>query len=82
MKISAFGGQIFGRVLEKIKSKFLILNKIIGEKIMLYLIVHLLCAIISMVIQKHDSCLGVGFFALFLITGPIGLVAKIVSKII
>ena len=49
---------------------------------MLYLIVHLLCAIISMVIQKHDSCLDVGFFALFLITGPIGLVAKIVSKII
>ena len=49
---------------------------------MLYLIVHLLCAIIAMVIQKHDSCLDFGFFALFLITGPIGLVAKIVSKII
>lgn len=49
---------------------------------MLYLIVHLLCAIIAMVIQKHDSCLDVGFFALFLITGPIGLVAKIVSKIV
>ena len=48
---------------------------------MLYLVFHLLCAIISMIIQKHDSCLGVGFFALFLITGPIGLVAKIVSKI-
>ena len=48
---------------------------------MLYLVFHLLCAIISMVIQKHDSCLGVGFFVLFLITGPIGLVAKIVSKI-
>ena len=49
---------------------------------MLYLIFHLLCAIASIIIQKHDSCLGVGFFALFLITGPIGLVAKIVSKII
>ena len=49
---------------------------------MLYLIVHLLCAIISMIIQKNDSYLDVGFFALFLITGPIGLVAKIVSKII
>lgn len=49
---------------------------------MLYSIVHLLCAIIAMIIQKHDSCLYVGFFALFLITGPIGLAAKIVSKII
>ena len=49
---------------------------------MLYLIFHLLCAIASMIIQKHDSYLDVGFFALFLITGPIGLVAKIVSKII
>lgn len=49
---------------------------------MLYLIFHLLCAIISMIIQKHDSCLDVGFFALFLITGPIGLLAKIVSMII
>ena len=49
---------------------------------MLYLIFHLLCAIISMIIQKHDSGLDVGFFAVFLITGPIGLVAKIVSKII
>ena len=49
---------------------------------MLYLIVHLLCTIASMIIQKHDSYLGVGFFALFLITGPIGLLAKIVSMII
>ena len=49
---------------------------------MLYLIVHLLCAIIAIIIQKHDSCLDVGFFALFLITGPIGLAAKIVSIII
>ena len=49
---------------------------------MLYLIFHLLCAIISMIIQKHDSYLDVGFFAFFLISGPIGLVAKIVSKII
>ena len=49
---------------------------------MLYLMFHLLCAIASMIIQKHDSCLDVCFFALFLITGPIGLVAKIVSKII
>lgn len=49
---------------------------------MLYLIFHLLCAIIAMIVQKHDSCLDVGFFAVFLITGPIGLVAKIVSKII
>ena len=48
---------------------------------MLYLIFHLLCAIIAMIIQKHDSCLDVGFFVLFLITGPIGLLAKIVSKI-
>ena len=48
---------------------------------MLYLMFHLLCAIASMIIQKHDSCLDVGLFALFLITGPIGLVAKIVSKI-
>lgn len=49
---------------------------------MLYLIFHLLCTIIAMIIQKHDSCLDVGFFALYLITGPIGLVAKIVSKIL
>ena len=49
---------------------------------MLYLVFHLLCAIIAMIIQKHDSNLDVGFFALFIITGPIGLVAKIVSKII
>lgn len=49
---------------------------------MLYFIVHLLCATIAIIIQKHDSCLDVGFFAVFLITGPIGLVAKIVSKII
>lgn len=49
---------------------------------MLYLIFHLLCAIITMIVQKHDSSLDVGFFALFLITGPIGLVAKIVSMII
>lgn len=49
---------------------------------MLYLIFHSLCAIIAMIIQKHDSYLDVGFFALFLITGPIGLVAKIVSNII
>ena len=49
---------------------------------MLYLIFHLLCTIIAIIIQKHDSSLDVGFFALFLITGPIGLVAKIVSKII
>ena len=49
---------------------------------MLYLIVHLLCAIIAMIIQKHDSCLDVGFFALFLISDTFGLVAKIVSKII
>ena len=49
---------------------------------MLYLIFHLLCAIIAMVIQKYDSCLDVGFFALFLITGPVGLVAKMVSNIV
>ena len=48
---------------------------------MLYLIFHLLCAIASMIIQKHDSCLDVGFFVLLLITGPIGLAAKIISKI-
>lgn len=49
---------------------------------MLYLMFHLLCAIISLIIQKHDSYLDVGFFALFLISGPFGLLAKIVSKII
>ena len=49
---------------------------------MLYLIFHLLCAIIAIIVQKYDSYLDAGFFALFLITGPIGLVAKIVSKII
>ena len=81
-KISASGGHFFGKVLKKIKSKNLILNKIKGEKNMLYLIFHLLCAIASMIIQKHDSYLDVGFFALFLITGPIGLVAKIVSEIV
>ena len=80
MKISVSGGHFFGRVLEKIKSKNLILNKI-GEKNMLYLIFHLLCAIASMIIQKHDSCLDVGFFVLLLIAGPVGLAAKIVSKI-
>ena len=76
MKISASGGHFFGKVLEKIKGD----NR--RKKIMLYLIFHLLCAITAIIIQKHDSCLDVGFFVLYLITGPIGLVAKIVSKIL
>lgn len=49
----------------------------------MYLLIHLLCAVISILMQNNDSnYLDIGLTIIYVITGPIGLVAKLFTKII
>lgn len=48
-----------------------------------YLVIHLLCAIISILMQNNDSnYMDIGLTVIYIITGPLGLIAKLFSKII
>ncbi|MBQ2205526.1 MAG: hypothetical protein II411_06520 [Lachnospiraceae bacterium] len=49
----------------------------------MYLLIHLLCAVISILMQNNDSnYLDIGLTIIYVITGPFGLVAKLFTKII
>lgn len=48
-----------------------------------YIVLHLACAVVSILIQSNDSnYMDIRFVILYIITGPIGLLAKLLSKII
>jgi len=50
---------------------------------MAYFVIHLSCAIISILIQHNESdYMDIRLLILYIITGPIGLLAKLFTKII
>lgn len=49
---------------------------------MTYLVLHLVCALISILLQMDDSVCGGTLALLYIISGPIGLVTKLLSKIL
>lgn len=49
---------------------------------MIYLAIHLLCAVISILLQMNDGGCEISLASLFILTGPLGLIAKLFSKII
>jgi hypothetical protein len=49
---------------------------------MTYLVLHLVCALIAILLQMDDSCCEGTMALLYIVTGPFGLVAKLLSKIL
>lgn len=49
---------------------------------MTYLILHLVCALISILMQMDDSACSGTLALLYIITGPVGLITKLFTKII
>ena len=54
----------------------------IGDTNMTYLVIHLLSATISILLQMNDGGCEGNLALLYVLTGPLGLVAKLLSKII
>lgn len=49
---------------------------------MTYVLIHLVCSVISILLQMNDGGCEGNLALLFVLTGPVGLVAKLLSKII
>lgn len=47
-----------------------------------YLVIHLISAVISILLQMNDGGCETNLSLLYVLTGPLGLVAKLLSKII
>jgi hypothetical protein len=54
----------------------------IGGINMIYLILHLVCALISILLQMDDSACNGTLALLYIITGPVGLITKLLIKIL
>lgn len=49
---------------------------------MTYVLIHLVCSVISILLQMNDGGCEGNLALLFVLTGSLGLVAKLLSKII
>lgn len=49
---------------------------------MTYIIIHLVCSVISILLQMNDGGCENDLALLYVLTGPLGLIAKLFSKII
>ena len=49
---------------------------------MTYVLIHLVCSVISILLQMNDGGCENNLALLYVLTGPLGLVAKLLSKII
>ena len=49
---------------------------------MTYIIIHLACSVISILLQMNDDGCENNLALLYVLTGPLGLIAKLFSKII
>lgn len=47
-----------------------------------YLLIHLVCSVISIILQMNDGGCESNFALLYVLTGPVGLISKLLSKII
>lgn len=49
---------------------------------MTYILIHLVCSVISILLQMNDGGCENNFALLYVLTGPLGLISKLLSKII
>lgn len=49
---------------------------------MTYILIHLVCSVISILLQMYDGGCENNLALLYVLTGPLGLISKIFSKII
>lgn len=49
---------------------------------MTYIIIHLVCSVISILLQMNDGGCENNLALLYVLTGPIGLISKLFTKII
>lgn len=49
---------------------------------MTYLLIHLVCSVISILLQMNDGGCENNLALLYVLTGPLGLIAKLFTKII
>ena len=49
---------------------------------MTYIIIHLVCSVISILLQMNDGGCENDLALLYVLTGPLGLIAKLFTKII
>lgn len=49
---------------------------------MTYIIIHLVCSVISIILQMNDGGCENNLALLYVLTGPLGLISKLLTKII
>ena len=49
---------------------------------MTYILIHLVCSVISILLQMNDGGCENSLALLYVLTGPLGLIAKLFTKII
>ena len=49
---------------------------------MTYILIHLVCSVISILLQMNDGGCESNLALLYVLTGPVGLISKLFSKII
>lgn len=49
---------------------------------MTYILIHLVCSVISILLQMNDGGCENNLVLLYVLTGPVGLISKLLSKII
>ena len=49
---------------------------------MTYILIHLFCSVISILLQMNDGGCENNLALLYVLTGPLGLISKLLSKII
>lgn len=49
---------------------------------MTYILIHLVCSVISIILQMNDGGCENDLALLYVLTGPFGLISKLFSKII
>lgn len=49
---------------------------------MTYILIHLVCSVISILLQMNDGDCENSLALLYVLTGPLGLISKLFSKII
>lgn len=49
---------------------------------MIYVLIHLVCSVISIILQMNDGGCENNLALLYVLTGPLGLISKLFTKII
>ena len=49
---------------------------------MTYILIHLVCSVISILLQMNDGGCEIDLALLYVLTGPFGLILKLFSKIL